>query len=492
MELSHGPWKEIFSGEWTGYSTKFYENPEKTALVIIEDRREGVIKGHLVITYQIYIVEGNTSTLAEKLPGNTIVLEKHYPSFKAKYLIMSPGPSYVKVGESMNMVLDNSFRKLEEMHDKLMEESAAYDIRTVPLKNSPEEYIARLFSEPFLLPSILIRKAAASAATPGKAQAMAKALLGRRITGELADENIQSFASTIVIGDSAQARNAFHILMENCVLTGITGIVLDENKEFLGMEAPNKNFNQQEFPNLQPIGMPVNTVSKSQVHININHLNGDQLREALELPRSDKNPGEEAGKLLDKAIESHAEEYSSLKGMEEEILANTPESKKFYAYQAIRMIRVLHKAHPSMFGGRIDLNSLVSPYLKRVGSIARIDVSGYPEHVKRLLAFSVVKSLYKKYKGELASRELKALVFMKNGPVYTADTPTGRELKNMMLDSINYGVGTCISAAEEADLDPVLIKNATIKIEFTGEKEVAVKEMHSRPYRAVLRDPLSA
>ncbi len=491
MELSHGPWKEIFSGKWTGYNTYFYENPDKLALSVIEDKREGTVRGYLLILYKIYVVEGNASTLAEKLPGNAILLEKHYPTFKGKYLILSPGPRYVKVGENMSIVLDKFFKRIEEMHERLMEESAAYDIRVVPLRNALEEYTTRLFSEPFLLPSMLIRKAV-EAPKAGEIRAMAKALLGKRITGELAEENIQSFSSTVVIGNKDQVRNAFHVIMENCVLTGITAIVLDDNKEFIGMNAPNKNFNQQEFPHLQPIGMPVNTLRVGQVYVNINLLNRDQFREVLELPRNEKGPGEEAGKILDRAIETHSEEYSSLKGLEEEILANTPEAKKFYAYQAIRLIRVLHKAFPNTFGGKLDLNILVSPYLKRVGSIARIDVSGYPPHIKRAIAFSILKSLYEKYKAELASRELKTLLFLKKGEEYLAQTPLGLEMKNILLDSPNYGVGTCIGLEDEAGVDQTVINNASMKIEFVKENEIAVKEAHSRPYRAILRDTLSA
>jgi len=491
MEISHGPWKEIFSGKWTDYQVHFYENPDKITLMLIEDKKEGTIRGSLAIAYKTYVVEGESSVFAEKVPGNTIVLEKHYPSFKGNYLILSPGPKYVKVGESMNMAMDDMFRKLEEISEKVQEESAAFDIRVIPLKNAGEEYADRLFSEPFLLPSTLIRKAVATP-QPTEVKTMAKALLGRRITGELADENIQSFASTIIVGNSKQQKDAAHVILENCVLTGITAIILDEDKEFTSMGAPNKRFNQQEYPNLQPIGMPLNNLEIGKINVNINQLKAEQFRELLEIPRNEKGPGEEAAKMIDQATETHTETYSSLKGMEEEILSNAPDAKKFHAYRAIRIIRTIHKAYPNMLSGKIDLNVLVSPYLKRVGSIIRVDVSQYPPLIRRALALSILKSLYEKYKAELSSRELKVLAFLPTGTDYVTDTPIGREIKNILLDSVNYGVGACMGIEHEEEIDATTLKNASMIIKFTSEREIAVKEVHSRPYRAKLRDRLSA
>jgi len=330
----------------------------------------------------------------------------------------------------------------------------------------------------------------------GRVSAGAAVLLGKKLSGENAEENIQSFLTTAIIGERPLRKNAMHVILENCVLSGKTAIVFDEDDSFTSMSVPNKDFDYKNYQNLQPIGMPIKTLKPEDVKININLLDPVMFREIIGLTAKEgAYPGKDTIELIDKIIEKGKGDFKSLEDIEEKLLTVSVEAKKFHVYRAIRWMRILKNVYPDLFGGKLELRTLVSLYMKSMGSISRIDLKGLPLNIKRAIIYSVMKSLHTEYKEQLATNELKVLGMMLNSVKYTGTKPSTlleEGILEVLGEGPEYGVGFCLGANHEIDLFHEFTEKASMKVTFVGKKEAAIKEENSRPYRMNFRPNLSA
>jgi hypothetical protein len=198
---------------------------------------------------------------------------------------------------------------------------------------------------------------------------------------------------------------------------------------------------------------------------------------------------------MDGIIANGNGQLKTLAEIEEKLLAVKDEVKKFHIHRAVRMLKVMEMAYPGYFGGKVDLTLFVSPYMRNVGALIRLDISGLPSEIKSALIYSVMASLYRKYKEEMATKELKVVSFVVDG-ARIAPTQPETALQNGMVevlaDSNRYGVGFCLGAEHETDLNQVVSENVTMRLEMVDENEVAVREVHSRPYRLKIRPNMSA
>jgi len=262
------------------------------------------------------------------------------------------------------------------------------------------------------------------------------------------------------------------------------------------MASPNKNFDYKSFPDIQPIGMPLKNIGIDEVGIDLNMLAPEMFREVIGIVPGEKEYfGKIAAELIDEVLDRKKGQLKSLADLEEGLLTIKEEVKKFHIYKAIRMLKVMEMSYPGLFGGKVDLTLLISPYLKSIGSVVRIDTSNLPEEVRTAFMYAVMTSLYRKYKEELATKEVKIISFVIDGDRIAPPHPETSLQKGMLAtltDCNKYGVGFCIGAGNEADITPEIADNATIKLEAVTETEIAVKETHSRPYRMRMRPNLSA
>ncbi|NYZ79658.1 hypothetical protein H0N95_00225, partial [Candidatus Micrarchaeota archaeon] len=367
----------------------------------------------------------------------------------------------------------------------------AFGVNLVELKNSEKKYWEKLFSEPILLPTLIAgEKPKAAERTSGVA------LLGKKITGEFAEESMQSFARTILIGPDEQLENLIKVVMENCVLNGVNVVAFDEDDAFMNMGVPNAVFDSKTYVSLQPIGMPVKNMKPGEVKIDLNLINAKMFREIIGVEEKENDYlGKTSAELVDGVIEKNSGSLRGLEDIEENLLRITAEEKKFHIYKAVRWMRVLKNVFPDYFGGKTETRDISPQYAKTMGSITRVDLKGVPQNVKRAFVYSVMKSLYANFKEQKATSRLKVIGALIDGEQYAPSNPR-TELQKSLLELIaitsDAGVGYCFGASHETDVFRNAVETSTMKIEFVGRNEVAIKEENGRPYRAAIRPRLSA
>ena len=493
LDLPFGPWYEIFSGTWSNYDIAMLQNPDKLTLTIIFDKERDKVEGMVLILDKYYVVEGDPTRLASAIGGYNVVFEKMYPVFKKKYFVISSGPKYAKADkDEIDAALQEVFTVMNDTSERANELARSFAVNMTELKYAKEEEVSKLFSEPILMPALGIPRGEGGTST----RTLIKTLLGKKTTGEKAEESVQSFAETVVIGSKDEREQIIHVLLENCVLGGMTTVVFDENKRYERMATPNKNFDYKAFPDLQPIGMPLKDLTIQQVTIDLNIITPEMFREIVGFGGGGKEfLGKDSAELMDGIIANGNGQLKTLAEIEEKLLAVKDEVKKFHIHRAVRMLKVMEMAYPGYFGGKVDLTLFVSPYMRNVGALIRLDISGLPSEIKSALIYSVMASLYRKYKEEMATKELKVVSFVVDG-ARIAPTQPETALQNGMVevlaDSNRYGVGFCLGAEHETDLNQVVSENVTMRLEMVDENEVAVREVHSRPYRLKIRPNMSA
>lgn len=485
-KFPHGPWKEIFFGEWSGYETRLYENPDKLSIITVLDRdKNRETKGVVIFANKYFVAEGDQSKFAETLGGYCLVFEKFYPNFRAKYLMISSGPKYVEA-ETISSGVEEALSLVEAKSEEVRDKSKTYDVELTDLKNASDEYSSRLFSEPLLLQGMVFRQVSEKVAD-------VSVLIGKKLDGSPAEENLGSFFSTVVIGENEQRKTCLKVLMEALVLAGVTCIVFDEEEAFLGMSTPSKNFAYAEFPNLQPIGMPVKNLEPGKIPIDINLLEEEVFKELLRVGDGENYLGKESAEIIVEALGRNSGRLEGLSDLEERVMEVKEEELKFHAFRAVRWLKVLDKVFPGYIDGRINVDDLVTKYVKTSGSIVRINLKDVPLHIRKAFIYSTMKFLLSE--GSRLAERVNIVGFIPMAEKYVVREPIkkiDKKILEVLTDCQKVGVGFCLSAGHDIDLYPEIVYSASLKIDFVSGNEIAVKERTKRPYRAHLRPRLSA
>jgi|GEM_PF-1767394 len=491
LDMPRGPWKEVFHGNWGKNKIFLFKNPDLYTVTAVEDREDGELQGFVLFLNKYYAVAGNVSRLNTELGGYSTLLEKNLPTKKGRFFTISTGPKYTESKtKEIDSKIEEMFYNLKEKDKKLYELSKAHEVDLTELKNTSEEEESLLFNRPNLINALLNPKIKEETEEKGQ-----KILIGKKLDGRKAEENINSFKSTLIIGEKEQREKAIHILLENCVLSGVNGIVFDDSNDYDNLSSPNIEFPHEEYSDIQPIGMPVRNLKPGEVQINLRHIDSKGFREILDIPKESKKEytGKKTSEIIDRIV--NEEDPRSLKDIEKELATGKEEVEKFHRYRGIRWMKVMNQIYPDFINGETDLKSLVSAYLQSMGSIIRIDISMLPPEMKRAFAYSFLRGLYEENKQEGFTRRMRAMVIMPKGEIHAPKNPTQRLQENtleVLSDANAYGIGYALGTERKINIHPPLVKKASMIQEFTGRKQVALQPEKRKPYRVDLRPYLTS
>ena len=486
MELVNGPWKTLFKGNWDGYEIEVKENPEKIILTLIyEKEKTGVIS----IINKFYYTQSNATRLMDEFKNYSLLIKKQFPTHNSSFFSISSGPKYSSL-ELLNETIEDNFKKIEQESEELNEKTRIYSINLTELSHAKEEIQRDLLSDPLMLPGLLSGKESELQINTSSL----KVILGKKASGEKTEEKISSFLNTLITGNEHEIKKAVHVILENAVLAGKIGIVFDYDDSFSKMNYPNKEFNFNEYREMQPIGMPIKHVEIPDLGINLRELNEKMLLEIFGLD-SENFIGEKTRKIIASVYNKNKEELESLEDMQEEITALTDETKKFYIYKAIRWLKILEKKYPNYFKGKTSYKKLIPTYSKAMGSIVRINVKNQPDMIKKAIVYSLTKAMLKEFKKQAASPQIKSITCLIDSKKYFPVKPKKeieQELIQVFSEALNYGIGLSAGAETEMDVNEAITEKSTMKISFISEGEAAIKEKNSHPYRTKIRENLTS
>lgn len=488
LQLPYGPWKSVLTGVWIDKQVAYYENPDKKVLISIFDRRGEDIKGILMMLTKFFVVKGDSSNMADTLKRNITLIEKHSPTFKANYLAVSTTPQYVSF--EPGKIIDTTQALYEELEGEsaaVVNMSTKYGITLTELKYAEEKYVKRLLGDPLVIPSIVVRKPSADGVSVSTKEGKVK--LGLKKDSSLATELISSFALTLITGgEEIMRRHTAHVIMEDCVLNGISGVLFDTGNNYAKLDTPNPDTSQYERykMNVEPIGMPVRKFKPGDdIFIDLTLLDKGLFADV-----AGTGADSAEGELIGKVLEQHR--IKNLKELEESIMKIAGEENKYYAARAVRIAKLLGNRYPKTFDGQIDPKEVVAPWLKRMGRVAVIDMKGFDKDTVKGIIYTVLKTLYEHYRKEQAGSETKVFMVIEIEDIaYEASSRLDREIRHLAKAVNDYGVAVCMTPSKDADISKELKQEATMKIQMLNANEAAASERTGRPYKVYIRPSLS-
>ena len=486
MELSNGPWKNLFKGNWENYEIEVKQNPRKILLTLIyEKSKAGVIS----TVNKFYYTDSNPSKLMSEFKDYSLTIGKSFPTHESNFFSLSSGLNYSSL-ELLNELIEKEFKEIEVKTEQLNEKIKEYSLDLIELNHVSEEKQKDLLADPVLLLGILTNKG-----MPGEPlTSSVKVLLGKTLKGEEAAEEIDSFKNTLIFGSEGEVEKAIHLMLENLVLSGKIGIVFDENNSFSRMNYPNKEFDFEKYKELQPIGMPVKSVAASEVGIDLKKLSSKMLLEAFCLD-SENFIGEKTNQIITSIFEKHKQEINSLDDLETKVMEITDETKKYHVYRAVRWLRVLEKKYPDYFKGSVSYKKLIPSYSTSMGKIVRIEVEEEPKQIRKALAYSLISNLKEDYKKKNYSNNLKVMLCLPDGRNYFPSAPK-KEVEDSLIseaqEALNYGIGFAVGAESEEELSDAVVEKSSLKIDFVSKQEIAFMKKEATPYRIKIRENLTS
>lgn len=455
---------------------QIYQNPEKVLLVTLFEKTGDEVSGVLVLERRILVVEGDTTKFAAAQKRDVSIIEKITRENHFKYLVVDSTPAYVPYSETD---LSNEVSKQYEELDALFKltkkglESTG-DVRAKELKNSTDDEAQNLLGDPIAILSfskkgVLVREGR----EPG-VQVSVKALLGLDREGQKAEVPLKSAFSTIIVGESREKRlHLMHILIEDMLLNSIPCVVFDADGAFAGLPIPSKN--KEEFEKYgmrpQPIGFPFKQFDLGKsLFIDMTMIDADLFLPSFNLEKSDVAP------LLKSIYDERKEKLSVLGDLITELnnFKETKEIPKFVILKAIRVVEVMQKSNPMLFGKNIS-EELVSPWKDGIGKVLYISLSKQREEVKRLVVNSVMRAVTS---SPFSSTSV-VLAFEPGSEVMR------EEIFKHISEFPKAGKGYIVQAEHDVDLNA--LSDSTLKLELVGnevilsEKNEAKRRFNARP-----------
>ena len=201
--------------------------------------------------------------------------------------------------------------------------------------------------------------------------------------GKLTKEPVRSFSLTIVVGKDT--KKATQIVMEGCVLNGVPGLIFDSKGEFSGMDEPNPNVEElaKYGPEVEPLSMPVRKFSPGKdIFIDLKAINERIFADIAGLAEG------KTVELIGRALSG--KNVEKLEEIEKKLREFSREEERYYAGQAIRICKLLDQVYPNLFNGSIDPNEITAPWMKRIGRIALVDVSGVDPRATKGIILSLI------------------------------------------------------------------------------------------------------
>lgn len=500
FNLPFGPWKKIFSGDWTGHSASLFKNPDNLLLLVIFEKEGEKVKGVLVLMKKIFLVKGDMARFIATQRRDIIILEKRSTDFSAKYVMVGADPIYIPFSpESFSDSIRKVFESTESIGRVIKEVLASYDLQCTDLKSAPDEYVASIFEDPITLIALPSAKAVSTTeskeahAVPSFAEGFIRpgfVPIGVDNENEAMEIKLKNMRSVMVLGGAETMRKQMmHILIEGALLNGFPVIVFDWSGVFSGLSLPNAD--DSEFKNFKinitATGFPVKGFEAGpNAHADLNLVEPEGLRECLGIGT---DPASEIiiSKIvsLKNRIGTFADVLNELKATQE-----TRVNTKYQINKALRIITVLQKSSFGALGGKNLVGDLVTPWVGGIGKVAYVSFKNIRPDLSKIVVYSVIKSINEFLKST-SKRDVSVFVAFESPIIFDPKTPNFyKEITELLSESIQNGCGICVQSQNDFDIPKPISDASTLRLD-TLEQDVAIREIEERPKKARIRPTLS-
>ncbi|MDD5163860.1 MAG: hypothetical protein PHD95_06690 [Candidatus ainarchaeum sp.] len=492
--IKEGPWRELFKGTVESHEIGIYTNPNLTVLVSIVEKEGDVPIGLVLEAYKVFHATGELEAFVSALPKEATAIIKHSEHETEKFLLIASKPSYASYDEEkINIELEEILRNLEQSSEILKNITIAYELDLTEIKEAPDEIKEAFFSQPLLMQMLSPKyKKITALAEERRAISFGEVSLGLAKDGKAVKEPMAIFKKTIISeGKKSERMHAMHVLIEGCMLSGATAIILDWDNAFSGLSKPTKNtLELQKFGlEIDPIGFPVKDFFVGeQIKTEISTISpagfpaifglGDNpaSKKISELMGTQKFGSMEAfmKKVSEEKIETHFNDYQK--------------------HCALRFLLLVNEMYANLFGEQMDVKKISEGGIQGISRASIIHPENNDDREKLFVLDSLLNCFLEHFskKGEL--KNLRAIVFIPNASKFLA-----REEQNKIAEEITedlkklekYGIGFILETEKEIELQPAVREIAETRVILIKENDAGIHVKDEKVYRVELRPGLS-
>lgn len=503
MELSftHGPWNVFLDGKSGEHDIRLMFDEQSTIVSIVWDTQGTETVGLVLEWLKIFVAKQNPGLLVEKSGLDCLEIAKKEGLQTHWFVLIHSPPAYCSIEQTkLDTEMEEARLAIIGSEKKLLAMAKTMNIELKRLEEMPSNVKSVFFGAPIVLQSLSHKLAQYKAAQENPVGFMPRHLVsqgefwvGRDAQQQTIKEPLGLFRRTAVMeGSVADRLHVLHLMIESALLSGIPVLVFDSGNQFSGLQQANPQRNQLEKAkvSLEPLGFPAaNFVVPEKIRINISTLDTEAV---LELFRAGKNP---AMQTIQKILSSN--EVSNLSQLVESIQVQSPlaDVTAYQLRKASRIALLLEKTYPGFFNGPNDLKELAKSWSTGLGRAALIRLDGLDERIKTILFHSLVRELLAQYQNtQEPSRPIKIMIVLPEpGFLFSRHEPwkIHKLIENDLQKASSQGIASVISAESMAIPNTLIFSQIQTQISIVNEDDVGIRIENRKPYRVVLRPPLS-
>ena len=486
FKLDFGPWETIFAGTTYGHEVEIASNPESFFIVVIYDKKDGRKVGAVIEGYQAYYAKGNIEAFIQTLPKQCIGIAKNLGDKTSKLFFISFEPFYLDFKEEdYTRKIDVQIRKTLDTAETIVDLARASSIELKELSAAPKADYAPILGDPFILKTLV-----AGQRTPDLARVEVKGIaetyeekeaviqIGLSKAREIIYETTDNLRRTQFIGEGKSVSYALYIFAENFLLEDTPLIIFDSQDYFdgLGAATPDSFSLKEDLVDFEPLGFPMRKlVAKGGVRISLKDTDLFLVTDLLGMndPEFQKNIA-----LLSVALRVDTPEELIPKILE------TKELSEYDRLKAERLLAILSKKYPDLFGEALESSELVKMIPGKIARAVLLDTRELLRREKIIFMHSIMRQLTRSA-GQTKSTN--AVLIIPEAHLLFDHDPDKTTTTLMRLTNRGYGI--ILGVHEEVPEE--LEKTLATKMNVVTGKDIAVTIKGKRSYRVILRPSLS-
>ncbi len=475
LELPYGPWKRLSYGEWSGYPTTIYINPDRLLLLSVFEKHGEEVTGVLTVVKKALLTDADLSKAASAQRKEYTAIEKHSQEGSKRFVLIGSTPAYSEYSQAaMVETVGRQVAEVKAMAKAASEIAEAYRAKSTDLSGATEEEAQALLGDPFLLFSLLNPSSVPVQQSDAREQ---RVPLGLTASGEAVAVPLSALSAVAVVGGSRDSRlHAVHVLAEAALTNDVPALLFDSTEAFAGFAKANadtKDFTRNRMTPM-PLGFPYKDYRLGNgFFIDLELVDSGLFVQSLGLD------GTQAGKVILAAWDERPKH--GIAELSESVAGFHGDATGFTAYdvsKAVRALAVVDKTMPRVFA-KMGENDLLVPWHDGIGKVFHVNASGFGETAQHLAVSSLLRSMPLQ-----KARKLRAVV------AFEADlTGVYGDVLELIANARDAGIGFILHAEHELDLQ--LLQSPSLRLELVGGEVVASRE-GEKPVRFVLRPTYTA
>ncbi len=486
IKLSYGPWETVFAGLAYGHEIEIVTNPDHFYLVIIYDKKDSKKVGAIIQGYKAFYAKGQMEAFIQTLPKSCFGIEKNIAGKSAKIFFLSFEPFYSDFKlDDYGRRIDSSIKMLEDNSITLVDlaRTAAVDLKELSMVSKADYSI--VLGDPFTLMAIFLgkRDTQLSRIDINNQSEMIDEVspliqLGLSKTREIMKELSANLYKTQLIGKCPELCYLSYIIAENLLLENYPVLIFDEDGYFsqLGVVSTHSTELRDELVDFEPMAFPIKPMlPKESAFVSLKDVDLFFVLEMLGLKDA------EFQKNL--SLFSFASQVNTSHELIRVVL-DTKEMTDYEKLRAERMIMIIDKTFPRLFGEATPIDELIKTIPGKLGRAVIFDTRKLSLEEKVIFTHAIFRQITK------SASESKKLNCVLIAPKLDDLLRQNEQRVATTISRLeSRGIGVIIGSSKE--LPNSISQAMTVKASIISGKDVAISVRGKRNYRVILRPTLS-